>query len=91
MLFKVLIQPLRSQLPNKFLSTKDSDVNFIQEVARFTQISKLISIKIRNVPKGKKLIIKPAEVELSYWVAMQDVDKINASIFSFIVIIMKLI
>ena len=25
--------------------------------------------------------IKPAEVELSYWVAMQDVDKINASDF----------
>ena len=72
---------LKIQLPNKFLSTKNSDVNFIQEVARFTQISKLISIKIRNVPKGKKLIIKPAEVELSYWVAMQDVDKINASDF----------
>ena len=72
---------LKIQLPNKFLSTKDSDVNVIQEVARFTQISKLISIKIKNVPKGKKLIIKPAEVELTYWVAMQDVDKINASDF----------
>ena len=72
---------LKIQLPNKLLSTKDSDINFIQEVARFTQISKLIPIKLKNVPKGKELRIKPAEVELSYWVAMQDVDKINASDF----------
>ena len=72
---------LKIQLPNKLLSTKDSDINFIQEVARFTQISRLIPIKLRNVPKGKELIIKPAEVELSYWIAMQDVDKINVSDF----------
>ena len=72
---------LKIQLPNKLLSTKDTDVNFIQEVARFTQISKQIPIKLNNVPKGKELRIKPAEVELSYSVAMQDVDKIYASDF----------
>jgi len=72
---------LNIELPNKLLSTKDSDINVIQEVARFTQISKRIPIKLKNVPKGKELRIKPAEVELSYWVAMQDVDKINASDF----------
>ena len=72
---------LKIHLPNKLLSTKDSDINFIQEVARFTQISKLIPIKFKNVPKGKELRIKPAEVELSFWVAMQDVDKIIASDF----------
>lgn len=72
---------LKVQLPNKLLSTKDLDINVIQEVARFTQISKLIPIKLKNVPKGKELRIKPKEVELSYWVAMQDVDKINASDF----------
>ncbi len=72
---------LKIRLPNKLLSTKDSDINVIQEVARFTQISKMIPIKLINVPKRKKLIIKPSEVELSYWVAMQDVDKINASDF----------
>lgn len=72
---------LEVQLPNKLLSTQDIDINVIQEVARFTQISKLIPIKLKNVPKGKELRIKPKEVELSYWVAMQDVDKINATDF----------
>ena len=72
---------LKIKLPNKLLSIKDTDVNFIQEVARFTQISKQIPIELKNVPKGKELRIKPAEVELSYWVAMQDVDKINISDF----------
>ena len=72
---------LKIQLPNILLSSKDSDINFIQEVARFTQISRFIPIRLKNVPKGKELRIKPAEVELSYWVAMQDVDKINASDF----------
>ena len=72
---------LKIRLPNKLLSTKDSDINVIQEVARFTQISRLIPIKLENVPKGKELRIKPSEVELSYWVAMQDVDKINSSDF----------
>ena len=72
---------LKIQLPNKLFSTKDSDINVIQEVARFTQISRLIPIKLENVPKDKELRIKPAEVELSYWVAMHDVDKINSSDF----------
>ena len=72
---------LKIQLHNKLLSTKDSDINVIQEVARFTQISRLIPIKLENVPKGKELRIKPSEVELTYWVAMQDVDKINSSDF----------
>ena len=72
---------LKIQLPNNLLSTNDSDINVIQEVARFTQISKMIPIKLKNVPKRKELIIKPSEVELSYWIAMQDVDKINVSDF----------
>ena len=72
---------LKIQLPNKLLSTKDLNINVIQEVARFTQISRLIPIKLENVPKDKELRIKPAEVELSYWVAMQDVGKINSSDF----------
>ena len=73
---------LKIQLPNKLLFAKDSDINVIQEVARFTQISRLIPIKLENVPKGKELRIKPSEVELSYWVAMQGVDKINSSDFA---------
>ena len=72
---------LKIQFPNKLLSTKDLNINVIQEVARFTQISRLIPIKLENVPKDKELRIKPAEVELSYWVAMHDVDKINSSDF----------
>ena len=46
---------LKIQLPNKLLFAKDSDINVIQEVARFTQISRLIPIKLENVPKGKEL------------------------------------
>lgn len=80
-IFQNINSTLNIQLPNKLLSTKDYDINIIQEVARFTQITKLIPIKLINVPNGKELIIKPDEVELSYWVAMQDVDKINASDF----------
>lgn len=80
-IFQSINCTLKIQLPNKDLSTNNSDVDFIQEVARFTQISRLIPINIKNVPKGKELRIKPSEVELSYWVAMQDVDKINSSDF----------
>ena len=80
-IIKSINSTLKIELPNELLSTKDTDVNVIQEVSRFTQINKQIPIKLKNVPKGKELIIKPAEVELSYWVAMQDVDKINISDF----------
>ena len=80
-IFQSINSTLKIQLPNKDLSTNYSDVDFIQEVARFTQISRLIPINLKNVPKGKELRIKPSEVELSYWVAMQDVDKINSSDF----------
>jgi len=80
-IFQDINTTLKIQLPNKDLSINYSDVNFIQEVARFTQISRLIPINLKNVPKGKELRIKPSEVELSYWVAMQDVDKINSSDF----------
>ena len=80
-IFQDINSTLKIQLPNKDLSINYSDVNFIQEVARFTQISRLIPINLKNVPKGKELRIKPSEVELSYWVAMQDVDKINSSDF----------
>ena len=80
-IFQSINSSLKIQLPNKLLSTMDSDINVIQEIARFTQISRPIPIKLKNVPKDKELRIKPAEVELSYWVAMQDVDKINVSDF----------
>ncbi len=72
---------LKVQLPNELLSARNVEVQVSQDVARFTQINEVIPIKLKNVPKGKELIIKPAEVELSYWVAMQDVDKVKASDF----------
>lgn len=80
-IFQNITSTLKIQLPDKLLSTKDFGVNVSQEVARFTQINRPIPIKLRNVPKGKELIIKPAEVELSYWIALQDVDKINVTDF----------
>ena len=80
-IFESINTTLNIQFPNKLMSSKDTIVNIVQEVARFTQISRLIPINLKNVPEGKELRIKPSEVELSYWVAMQDVDKINPSDF----------
>jgi hypothetical protein len=68
-------------LPHQLLSIRDSEINVSQDVARFTQINKVIPIKLKNVPRGKELRIKPAQVELSYWVAMQDVDKVKSTDF----------
>jgi len=72
---------LHVRLPHELLSTRDLEVQVSQEVARFTQINKVIPIKLKNVPKGKELRIKPSQVDLSYWVAMKDVDKVKASDF----------
>ena len=72
---------LHVRLPHELLSTRNIEVQVSQEVARFTQINKVIPIKLKNVPKGKELRIKPSQVDLSYWVAMQDVDKVKASDF----------
>lgn len=72
---------LHVRLPDELLSTRDVEIQVSQEVARFTQINKVIPIELRNVPRGKELRIKPAEVDLSYWVAMQDVEKVKASDF----------
>ena len=55
--------------------------NIVQDVERFTQINKIVPIRIKNLPKGIKPIIKPSEIELSFWVAMQDVDKVSDSYF----------
>ena len=72
---------LHVRLPHQLLSIRDIEVHVMQEVARFTQINKVIPIKLKNVPKGKELRIKPSQVDLSYWVAMKDVDKVKASDF----------
>jgi len=69
------------QLPHQLLSVKEFEIKVRQDVARFTQINNNIPIEVRNVPDGKRLIIKPNKVELSFWVAMQDVDKVKASDF----------
>ena len=37
---------------------------------------------MKNVPKGIELRIKPSEVELSYWIALKDVDKVKSSDFT---------
>ena len=68
-------------LPHQLISIRDKEIKVSQNVERFTQINKQIPIKSRNVPKGKELRIKPAQVELSYWVAMQDVNKVKATDF----------
>ena len=72
---------LQVRLPDELLSARDLQVQVSQEVARFTEINKSVVIQLKNVPKDKELRIKPAKVELSYWVAMKDVDKVKASDF----------
>ncbi len=61
---------------NELLSSRVLEVEVRQDVARFTEINLVIPIQFINVPKGERLIIKPSEVDLSYWVAMEDVGKV---------------
>ena len=68
-------------LPDKLISSPTTEVNIVQDVERFTQINKIVPIRIKNLPKGLKPIIKPSDIELSFWVAMQDVDKVSDSYF----------
>ena len=67
--------------PNELISSRDESVSVRQDVERFTQINKIIPIKLMNSPNAKELYLKPSKVELSYWVAMQDVDKISDADF----------
>ena len=68
-------------LPNKLISSDVKEVQIIQQVARFTQKTLSVPIDFKNVPIGKKLKIKPDMVKLSFWVALQDIDKVNSSDF----------
>ncbi|MDG1850364.1 MAG: hypothetical protein P8I82_07785 [Flavobacteriales bacterium] len=72
---------LEAILPNAMLTARNTAVKVSQEVARFTEIHKKIPIQLINVPTGKELIVKPSEVDLSYWIAMKDVAKVKASDF----------
>ena len=66
---------------NKLLSSRETRIAVHLDVERFTQINKVIPIQLKNFPKGSTLSLKPSEVELSFWVAMQDVDKVSDSDF----------
>lgn len=72
---------LQALLPNKLLTARNTEVHVRQDVARFTEINKKVPIRLKNVPKGKELVIIPSEVDLSYWVALKDVAKVKASDF----------
>lgn len=66
---------------NELISSRDLAVTVRQEVERFTQINKVIPIKLKNLPKGIDPYIIPSEVVLSFWVAMRDVDKVSEADF----------
>jgi YbbR domain-containing protein len=66
---------------NKLISSRDLKVTVQQDVERFTQINKIIPIKLKNLPKGMNPYVIPSEVELSFWIAMRDVDKVSDSDF----------
>jgi 5,10-methenyltetrahydromethanopterin hydrogenase len=66
---------------NKLLSSRETLIGVHLDVERFTQINKVIPIQLRNFPNGSSLSLKPSEVELSFWIAMQDVDKVSDSDF----------
>ena len=66
---------------DKLISTRETEISVHMDVERFTQINKVIPISHKNFPKRSKFSLKPSEVELSFWVAMQDVDKVSDSDF----------
>ena len=74
-------QSLKLVFPDELLSSKVTNVVVQVDVERFTQINKLIPIRLKNFPQGSVLSLKPDEVELSFWVAMQDVDKVSDTDF----------
>lgn len=68
-------------MPHKLLSSKVNTVKVSQKVARYTQITKEIPIRVKNLPKKEDYYLKPDKVELSYWVAMSDVGKLSENDF----------
>lgn len=74
-------QNLRLTMPHKMLSSRVDSVHVSQDVARYTQITKSISIRVKNRPASEDYYLKPDKVELSYWVAMDDVSKVSESDF----------
>jgi len=68
--------------PHDLLSATIKEVEVMQEVARFTEMTITVPIKIKNLPRGKRLKLMDKTVQLSYWVVMQDRDKVKASDFS---------
>jgi len=74
-------QKLNIVFPDELISSRDIQVNVKQEVERFTQINKVIPIQLKNLPEGMSPYMKPSEVELSFWIAMQDVDKVSDADF----------
>ena len=68
--------------PHDLLSSTIKQVEVMQEVARFTEMTITVPIKIKNLPRGKRLKLMDKTVQLSYWVVMQDRDKVKASDFS---------
>lgn len=74
-------QNLRLTMPHNLLSSRVDSVHVSQAVARYTQITKSISILVKNKPASEDYYLKPDKVELSYWVAMDDVSKVSESDF----------
>lgn len=68
--------------PSDLISSKIKEVEIIQGVARYTQMNFSIPINLKNVPKGKKLKIKPPNVDLTCWVALKDMEKVSSSNFN---------
>jgi len=66
---------------DKLISSRETEISVHMDVERFTQINKVIPIRHKNFPKRSTLSLKPSEVELSFWIAMQDVDKVSDSDF----------
>jgi hypothetical protein len=79
--FEDIQKVLPLHLPSDLISSKIKEVEIIQGVARYTQMNLSIPIDLKNIPKGKKLKIKPAKVDLTYWVALKDIEKVTSSDF----------
>lgn len=76
-----IVMDLRLNMPHELLSSRESSVQVTQAVARYTQITKEIDIRVINLPPKEDYYLKPDKVELSYWVAMSDVGKLSEKDF----------
>ncbi|MAJ98320.1 MAG: hypothetical protein CMD07_03485 [Flavobacteriales bacterium] len=68
-------------LNHDLIVSEFNHIKIQQNVARYTQVNINLPIKVLNKPKNTELILNPNNVKLSYWIALDDFEKVNESDF----------